>query len=183
MGQVCTLYHWATLEGQPLFVPATVIALLGPDSQLSEARKVQVVQWTRDFWAQPCCKRGPGHPTQGVRAGRKQGPQRRGPCSSLKGVRSGWAESHTQLFPVAWLSAEREVGRLSCPWVYRRLACVCLEQSLYLTATSETDFINRCEHEWFLWLACFQSPCLTGVCVQLSKYFYGDSVHNTMAII
>lgn len=42
------------------------------------------------------------------------------------------------------------MGCLSCPWVCGRFACVCLAQSLCLTGTRETDFINRCEHEWFL---------------------------------
>lgn len=156
--------------------------LLGPASQLREARRVQLVQSARGFWVQPCYNLGT--PCRESEQGEDNGPQRtRDLCSSLRGVRSDWEEARTQLLSVAWLSAGREVGCLSCPWVYRRLACVCLEQSLYLTATSETDFINRCEHECFLWLACFQSPCLTGVSVQLSKYFYGDSVHNTMAII
>lgn len=147
-------------------------------------------KYTSNFWAHPSLR------TRGLRDraqrgektmnSRKQRPAA-SPAPASKEPR--WAPksmpdiSHRGHSPRPGFLKQRRRGGLSCFWVCRRFACVCLEQSLYLTGTSETDFINRCEHEWFLWLACFQSSCLTGVCVQLSKYFYGDSIHNTMAII
>lgn len=139
------------------------------------------------FWAHPGLRtRGLNGPWWDVSTRRKErNPESMGqpqpPRKLVKPQKHACYFSHTAT--PQGLAGRGGKGCLSCPWVCRRFACVCLAQSLYLTGTRETDFINRCEHEWFLWLACFQSPCLTGVCVPLSKYFYGDSIHNTMVII